>query len=543
VAGGGVVSGYESKTESTGVPRQISRREFLQVAAAAGLTLGSASSLLAACGSSSGNAQASGSPRQGGNLVFARGGDPRTIDPSAGEQNSDIWTVLNMYDCLYAVTSDGHGSKPWLALAHEISSDELTWTFHLRPGVKFSDGRPMTSADAQFTIERAIKGLNGYIDAAIDTVDAPDPATVRIHTRHPWGPLLGDLSLYANAVLPKDLNGMSSAQFFAHPVGTGPFMLDHWKKGQELKLVRNPHYWQAGKPLLDSVTFTVLPDDNTRLLQLRGGQAHIVEFPPFSALSSLQQTPNISVDIFPSTSVSYIGMNERKPQFADVHVRRAISYAIDRQAIIKSVLFGHGQPANSFFSPAWPFYNPQTPDLWYDLAKAKQELAMSSFPHGFATTMMVIAGDTVNGGVAQIVQPNLQALGINMKIASYDPSTFQTLQLNHSYDMFPDYYTLDIGDPDEDVPWCVDPVRGGVDSLYTNYRNTDVMKWGLQAESTIDPTKRAAIYAKIQDQVAMDAPFAELYYSPYVYAHRDSVNGFTVYPTGNYHLEDVWLAS
>src|SRR5205085_2511842 len=187
------------------------------------------------------------------------------------------------------------------------------------PGVKFSDGRPLDSSDVQFTIERAAKGINGYIDVSIDAVDAPDPATVTIHTKHPWGPLLGDLSLYCNAILPKDLRGESDSAFFQKPIGTGPFVLDHWDKGRELAIVRNSHYWQSGKPLLDGVTFRVVPDDNTRVLQLRGGQADIVEFPPFSSISNLQATQGIKVDLFPSTWVSYIAMNEKKPQFADMH--------------------------------------------------------------------------------------------------------------------------------------------------------------------------------------------------------------------------------
>ena len=534
------MTNHQSDIGGGGVRRAISRRQFLGAATVAG-----AGTLLAACSSGSPQSNVSaGTARRGGDLIFARTADPgHPGSEPLRRQRGNLDGGLNLYDCLYAVTPNGHGSKPWLAVSHEISSDQLTWTFHLRPGVKFSDGKPLTAADVQFTIERAAKGLNGYIDASIESVDAPDTSTVRIHTHHPWGPLLGDLSLYANAILPKDLRGMTAAQFFDQPIGTGPFKLESWSKGQQLKVVRNPHYWQQGKPLLDSVTFVTVPDDNTRLLQLRGNQADIMEFPPFSAIANLEASPGIVVKLFPSTWVSYIGMNEKRPQFADVHVRRAISYAIDRQSIIKSVLFNHGQPAASFFSPGWAFYNPATPALWYDLAKAKSEMAMSSFPHGFPATMIVVAGDTVNGAIAQIVQANLAAIGIKLTIRSYDLSAWQSIQQSYKYDIYPDYYTLDIGDPDENTPWAIDPVRGGTDALYTSYRDPQVMAWSTQAEQTIDPKERAAIYAKLQDRVAMDAPFAELYDAPYAYAYRNAVGGFAVYPTGNYHLENVWLAS
>ncbi len=531
----------------TGVSRgsfgRISRRRFLRSAAVAGVSLGGLGSLAAACSSSGTKSKASGSPIPGGDLIFARTADPSSIDPSPVFDNEAIWTVLNMYDCLYTVTSDGQGSKPWLVADHQLASDQLTWTFTLRPDIKFSDGRPLEAADVQFTLERSAKGPNGYILASVDSIDAPDASTVVIHTKHPWGPLLGDLSLYSTGILPKDLGGASASDFFQHPVGTGPFMFDSWAKGQQLKLVKNPHYWQPGKPLLDSVTFTVVPDDNTRVLQLRGGQANVIEFPPFSTVASLQQESNLSVDLFPSTWVGYIRMNEKKPEFADVHVRRAISFAVDRDSIIQSVLFGHGEPANSFFSPSWGFYDKNAQGLWFDPTTAKQELALSSYPNGFDTSIAIVAGDTVNSAIAQIVQENLKALNINVTIRSDDLSAHNALLHHFEYDMAPDYYTLDIGDPDENAPWCVDPIRGGTHSLYTNYTNTDVMKWGVQAERTIDPAKRAALYAKIQETVAQEAPFVELYYAPYIYAHQDSVGGWTVYPTGNYHLEEAWLSS
>jgi peptide/nickel transport system substrate-binding protein len=538
------MSDETQRTDRMGILRPISRRRFLGGATVAALSAGGVGPLLAACSSpSSGGSQSSGTPSKGGNLTFARTADPGTLDPSPSEDNEAIWTNLNMYDCLYTVTPDGHGSMPWLAVGHDLSSDQLTWTFHLRPGVKFSDGKPLTAQDVRFTLERAAKGVNGYILSSVDGVDAPDSSTVRIHTKHPWGPLLGDVSLYATAILPSDLNGMSDADFFKQPTGTGPFMLAHWTKGQELKLVRNPHYWQQGKPHLDSVTFTVVPDDNTRVLQLKGGQADIVEFPPFSAVATLQQTPGIKVDLFPSTWVSYIKMNEKRPPFADVHVRRAISYAIDRASIIRAVLFGHGQPAASFFSPGWAFYNASTTQLWYNVDQAKQELSMSKYPNGFSATYAVIAGDTENESIAQIVQSNLKAIGIDLSIRSYDVSALDALTNKGQYDMTPDYYTLDIGDPDENVPWAVDPIYGGSNSLDTWYSNRQVLQWTYQSESTIDTAERGAIYAKMQETVAMESPFVELYYQPYVYAQKSSIGGFSIPPTGNYHLENVWLTS
>ncbi len=528
----------------TGLPPALSRRSFLRRTAAGGFALstaGSLASVLAACSGSTSPSSSSGK-HTGGDLVFARIADPQTIDPSAAIDTESIWTCLLMYECLYTVTSNGHGTKPWLATGYELSSDQRTWTFHLRPDINFSDGSPLTSQDVKFTLERSMKGPNAYILSAVDGIDTPAADTVVVHTTHPWGPLLGDISMYSNAVLPNNLRGEKDAAFFQNPIGTGPFTLKSWTKGQSLVLTKNPHYWQPGKPHLDTVTFMTVPDSNTRVLQLRGGQADIIEAPPFSSVSNLQATSGIKVDLFPSTAVFFVQMNEKRPQFADMHVRRAISYAIDRNSIVKDVLFGHGQPGASIFSPAWPFYDASTPKLWYDPATAKQELAMSSYPKGFTTTYAVVAGDTVNGSIAQIIQANLKAIGITMNIQSYDPSTLNDLQVKADYDMTPAEATLDIGDPDEDVPAMITLKYGGIDSSYTWYNNAEMLKLTKDAELTVSPTARNSIYAKIQDMAAEQCPLVVLYYAPYAYAQQQTVNGFFVPPTGNYHLEDVTLS-
>ena len=149
--------------------------------------------------------------------------------------------------------------------------------------------------------------------------------------------------------------------------------------------MRNPYYWQKGKPYLNSVTLTDVPNDNTRQLQLKGGQAQIDQFPAWSTVASLKSTPGVNMNLFPSTQTNYLAFNENVKPFQDVHVRRAISLAINRKALIKAVLFGNGKPANSLFPPQVPYYDPNTPGLQYNLAQAKKEMAKSSVPHGFTT--------------------------------------------------------------------------------------------------------------------------------------------------------------
>ncbi len=147
--------------------------------------------------------------------------------------------------------------------------------------------------------------------------------------------------------------------------------------------MRNPLYWQKGLPYLNSITWTDVANDNTRELQLKGGQAQIDQFPAWSTVSSLKTTTGVNMHLFNSTQTNYLAFNEQRKPFQDVHVRRAISLAIDRNALVKAVLFGNGKPANSLFPPQVPFYQASTPGLQLNLAQAKAEMAKSTVPHGF----------------------------------------------------------------------------------------------------------------------------------------------------------------
>ncbi len=146
-------------------------------------------------------------------------------------------------------------------------------------------------------------------------------------------------------------------------------------------------------------------------LQIKGSQAQIDQFPSWSTVASLKATPGVTMNLFPSTETNYLAFNENVKPFQDVHVRRAISLAINRDAIIKAVLFGNGQPANSLFPPQVPYYDPSTPGYQYNLAAAKQQMAQSSVPHGFTTTLLVPAGNSDNATVGTIVQAELKLLG------------------------------------------------------------------------------------------------------------------------------------
>ena len=506
--------------------------------------------LMAGCGSSGGSGGSSGGtggsasgPVHGGNLTFAAVQDAQSMNATTVFDNNSIWIFEQIFQTLYTVTNNGKGVIPQLATSYKVSADKKTYTFTLRHGVKFSTGQPMTSADVKFSLDQNTKASQGwgFINTAIKSVSAPSPDTVAVHLKYPWAPLLADLSIFANGIVPANYGGETEAQFYTHPVGTGPFKWDYWHKGSALRLVRNPLYWEKGKPYLNSITWTDVPNDNTRQLQLKGGQAQIDQFPAWSTVASLKAAQGVNMHLFNSTQTNYMAFNELRKPFQDVHVRRAISLAINRNALVKAVLFGNGKPANSLFPPQVPFYQAATPGLQYNLAAAKQEMAKSSVPHGFSTTIVIPAGNSDYLTISTIVQSELKPLGIKVKIQQLDPNTENTQTQSLKYDTTLTLWTMDIADPDELATFAVDP-KSGAKSFFTTYNNSQVIKQTHAAQRTLSTAQRQQYYNFVQSQSAKDAFMAFLYYSPYPYATTSNVHGFFVTPLGNMHMENVWLS-
>lgn len=504
---------------------------------------------LAACGGSSPGTAGSGasssggssSATAGGDLVIARAADAISMNNTTTFDNNSIFIFEQIMEPLFTVTDDGKSVKPWLATKYDLSKDNLTYTIHLRDDVKFSNGSPLTAKDVKFSIDQDTKTAAtgwGYINAAIDKVSVVDDHTVKILLKYAWAPFIADLSLFSNAIVPDNYGGKKADAFYEAPVGTGPFVWKEWKKGQSLKLVKNPDYWQKGKPYVNSVTWNVVPDANTRKLQLQGGQIDVVEQPDWSSFSSLQSAPGIKALTFPSTQIDYVAFNELHKPFNDVHARRAIAYAIDREALIKAVLFGHGTPANSLLPQGTPYYDKTVAGPTHDLKMAKAELAKSSVPNGFTTTLLIRSGDANQASVSQILQSELKDLGITVQIKQLDPTANKQARLKSDFDMTLSAWTMDIPDPDEWTSFAVDP-KGGSQSAFTHYDNPAVVSLNKQAQREVDPVKRAALYKKLQEITGNDAFLAYTYYSPYFYAISDKVNGFSVTPLGNYHLENV----
>ena len=533
---------------STEPEQTLTRRRLLRNGAAGSVVL-AAGPLLTTAPARAAAAQiagafAAGAPKKGGTLTFARSVAPTQLDPANSIIAGDVYTLDKIFEPLY-VTSPGGQLIPWLAESHETSADGLTWTFNLRPGVKFSDGTPLTPADVVFSIKREAANKNGplsFLDFAIKTIKAQGSNKVVFTLSAPWAPFLSDISVFANAIMPANFGGKSEKAFFAKPIGTGPFVLDSFTPSSNLTLKRNPHYWQAGKPYVDAVQINYVGDDNQRVLQVQSGQAHIIDSVPPANVAALKKASGVSVGLFAAWEVDLLVFNEKLPQFADRHVRRAITYAIDRPALVAATSFGTAKPGGSFFPPSLQYYDPHTPVLAFSLAAAKAELAKSKYPHGFATKLLISGGVQKWAEFAAIIQQSLAPLNIKVTIDSPDNTAFHTQFEGFNYDMFIDYAINDISDCDEMASFELDFKSGGSSSYWSSYNNPVVTALVSKAEAEFNTTKRAALYSKIQATVAQDAPFVPLDYPPYIYATSTKVNGFAVNPGGAYRLENVWLS-
>jgi peptide/nickel transport system substrate-binding protein len=531
----------------------LTRRRLLAGGAkgSAALAIGS---LVAACGGSSGSSSsttggatstsaAGGAPKSGGTLTFARSTAPTQLDPANSIIAGDVYTLDKIFEPLY-VTSPAGQLTPWLASGYTASADHLTWTFNLRPGVRFSDGTPLRASDVAWSIAREQANSDGplsFLDFAIKKIKADGDNAVVFTLSSPWAPFLSDISVFANGILPEKFGGKSEKAFFQSPIGTGPWLLPSWAPDSNLTLKRNPNYWQSGKPYLDQVTINYVSDQNQQVLQLTGGQAQLIDNVPPSNVASLKGNSNVVVTQYPAWQTDILVLNEQLPQFQDVHVRRAIAQAIDTSQLVQATSFGTAKPATTLFPPSLQYSDPSTPVLTFNLSAAKAELAKSKYPHGFDTKLLISGGVQKWSEFAQIIQAALKPLNITVSITSLDHAAFETTFQKYDYDMFIDYAINDISDPDEMASFETDYKSGGSKSYWSSYDNPKVISLVHQAEAEFDPTKRKALYAQIQAEVAQDAPFVALDYPPYIYATSKKINGFAVNPGGAYRLADVWL--
>jgi peptide/nickel transport system substrate-binding protein len=478
----------------------------------------------------------SGSGASASTLVIANAVKVDTLDPEANSVNESIWLDQNLYSRLLQPNATGTALLPDLATSWTIAPNGLTYTFHLRPDAKFSNGSPVTANDVVFSINRsrAFAGGWGFLLTAVKTITAPDAHTVVITLSQPHAPLLADLAMYAYSVIPESLVKAQGSSFFQHPVGSGPFMVTSYNPDSEVDLARNPHFYGT-KPKISKVRVLIVPDDNTRVLMLESKKADVIENPPGNLVQQINKTPGLSVQLYPSTRVDIIQLDQHFAPFKNVLVRQALNYAINRQAIVQLAYQGHATPGASFMPYKMKFFDSGIAPYPYDPAKAKQLLAKAGYPHGFSAFLITVSGDVAGQAEAIVLKSELAAVGININIQAYELLTAYNKEDGGHSEFGERYWTNDIIDPDEVATFGAD-CQGGANAFNSYWCDSQVNNLVTQARGELSDSTRQQMYDQIQQIVYQQSPFIVVDYSPYRYGVGDWVHGFHVTPLGNYDL-------
>jgi len=469
------------------------------------------------------------------------------LNPINAPSNGSIFIITQIFDQLVEM---GQGSEvePGLASSWEKSADGLSWTFHLREA-SFSNGEPVTAEDVKFSIERfANPKINVSYPAlgeAIKDVQVVDPHTAIIHLKHVNGALLDDVAMFASSIEPKKVvEKIGDKAFSEHPVGSGPFMLTEYVRGQKTVLARNPHYWRAGQPLLDGVVFEYVPDANTRVLKLRSGETDVAAAIPYNQVASLNGTEGISVEVAKALSWQSIFLNTTKPPLGDVKVRQALNYATPKEEILKTVLYGNAQIANSMIPPL-KYWDASVKAYPFDLEKAKTLMSESSGSKGFKLELLIPSGDPVEQQIAEVLKAEWAKIGVNVDIVQREVGALESGWFEGKGGMAATFeggtLSSDTLSDDEIAGLTLNP-EAGLHSLGTYYNNPKVNKLLAEAGSTLSEEQRAKDFAEVQQIAMEDAPAVPLFFTKSVTGVRSNVKDFQTYPIGWWPLRQVWLA-
>ena len=468
-------------------------------------------------------------------LVMMIESSPTNLDPRVGlDAYSERIDSLVFDDLL---TRDDHlNVQPQLAQRWEVP-DPLTYVFHLRKGVTFHDGHPLTSRDVKWTFDSLLEGKVPSTKAAayrfVDHIEAPDEGTVVFRLKEPFSTLLWNLSDGAMGIVPYG----SGHEISQAPIGSGPFRFVRAEQDEEVVLERNHDYW-GEKPHLESVRFAVVPDATTRALELRKGSADIaINSLTSDMVLALERQPDLEVLRGPGTVLSYLSFNLRDPILEDQRVRQAIAYAINRTPMIHYLLRDFARPAYSLLPPESWAYDGQVPHYDHNPELARQLLDRAGYPenHGvrFHLTMKTSTDENTRL-LAAVLQQQLREVGIVLEIRTFEFATFFADVTRGEYQLHSLRWVAGNEDPDifEYVFHSDRFTPHGANRTF--YFNPQVNQLIDRARREVDQESRKQLYAQIQQILAQDVPSINLWYWDNVLVHSKRVKNLTLNPAGNY---------
>jgi peptide/nickel transport system substrate-binding protein len=485
----------------------------------------------------------------GGVLTIARDQEPESLNPDMGTTNGTIFVQMQIFERLVEQAPGSDGPVPGVAESWEISPDGLSYTFHLRTD-RFSNGDPVTAEDVKFSLDRFINpevNVNyGFLAANVRDVEIVDPSTIRINMKSPDASILTSLTLMSASILPQAIVTQLGEEAFGEaPIGSGPFMLERWDRGQDLRLVRNPNYWKQGQPYLDGVTFKLVADANARVLQAQSGEADIVTAIPTTQVGTIEGLSGYRLESVQVFAQDNVWLNHRwsvdgSAPFGDKRVRQALNYATTKEAIINVIFNGVGTIANTMGSPTQS-WDQSIPPYPHDLDKAKGLMAQSTLPAGFTLPMLVPSGDPQALQTAELLRSEWAKIGINVDIQPLDSAARQRKHQALDYGATLINATAVTSDTPDDgeIASIMFDYSAGFESFWTGYDDPTIAKLVREAASVTDAAQREALYVQLQKTVMDEAPSVPLVLLPTLTAVSTRIGGFETLRAGHWLLQDA----
>jgi peptide/nickel transport system substrate-binding protein len=457
--------------------------------------------------------------------------DPRIgIDAQSEHIDSLIFDSLVRRDVHFAI-------QPWLATSWE-NPDPLTYIFHLRGGIRFQDGRPLTSRDVKWTIDSLLEGKVTSVKAQtyrnVASIEVPDLLTVIFHLKAPDYALLFNLGDGGIGIVPFG----SGREFGLHPIGSGPFRFVSQEQDKEVVIERNPLSW-APLPTIAKVRFAVVPDSITRALELQKGSADVgVNALTADQIYALRNTPQINIESGPGTILNYISFNTRDPVLRDARVRQAIAYAINRPLIIQALWRGRARLAESLLPIGHWAWTASTDAHNYDPSRANALLDGAGYRRGkdgvrFHLTIKTSTDET-SRTFAVVLQQQLRDVGIALDVRSFEYATFYADIVKGAFQI----YTLRWlgGNEDPDIfryayATASMPPRGANRGYFSDPALDALM---ARAAITASQADRAAIYRQVQQRLATELPSINLWYLDTVIVHNRRLGNVKTSNSGTY---------
>lgn len=485
-------------------------------------------------------------------LVFAMNTDVQSMDPQIQNDTTSEQVVKMLYNTLLKFEDDGTVVGD-LAESWSVSEDKLTWTFNLKQGVKFHNGKELTSADVKATFDRALNAEAGGLRTTeiikmFTAVEAPDPYTVTITTDGPYGPMESLMCNMSLGIMDADYieqYGLDLGTSVEGENGTGPFKVVSWERDQEIVVERFDDYF--GTPAkLQTVVYTVIPEAASRVIALETGEVDVIDKPTDEDLARLEaDTENFTVLRKPTISQRLFRFGCNDPIISNTKVRQAIVYAIDRQAIIDALFTGSAYPSTAPLAPVTFGYS-NLGEIEQDLELAKSLLAEAGYPDGFDTK--IVTTERYQNGIelAEIISQQLAEIGINAEIEVWEWSALSASWNGITADEFDQpIFIMGAGPSMRDAD-------GGLRGLYTTsetglndrnygfYSNAEVDALIEQGMQETDQQKRVEIYKEAMEILYREDPVAFWLFDMYGLAITSSkVEGVTLSPISTITFENA----